>query len=111
MSVIMGNVLAAGTGQAPARQASIGAGIPDTVPTLTINKVCGSGMKAIMRCGGNVNSDCAFRVFTLEHAFLLSYGLDMGWEVVRGRPSQMTACRVGRGPEPAAHDCCPSDAR
>ncbi len=46
--VIMGNVLTAGVGQAPARQAMIYAGIPNTVPALTINKVCGSGMKAIM---------------------------------------------------------------
>jgi acetyl-CoA C-acetyltransferase len=46
--VIMGNVLTAGLGQAPARQAAIGAGIPTSVPALTINKVCGSGMKAIM---------------------------------------------------------------
>ncbi|OFZ21981.1 MAG: acetyl-CoA acetyltransferase [Bdellovibrionales bacterium GWB1_55_8] len=46
--VIMGNVLTAGEGQAPARQAAIGAGIPNTVPALTINKVCGSGMKAVM---------------------------------------------------------------
>lgn len=46
--VIMGNVLTAGEGQAPARQAAIGAGIPKSVPALTINKVCGSGMKAIM---------------------------------------------------------------
>ena len=46
--VIMGNVLSAGVGQAPARQASLGAGIPNQVPALTINKVCGSGMKAIM---------------------------------------------------------------
>ncbi|MBI4925770.1 MAG: acetyl-CoA C-acyltransferase, partial [Bdellovibrio sp.] len=46
--VIMGNVLAAGEGQAPARQAAIYAGIPKSVPALTINKVCGSGMKAIM---------------------------------------------------------------
>jgi acetyl-CoA C-acetyltransferase len=46
--VIMGNVLTAGEGQAPARQAMITAGIPNTVPALTINKVCGSGMKAIM---------------------------------------------------------------
>lgn len=46
--VIMGNVLTAGEGQAPARQASIYAGIPNTVPALTVNKVCGSGMKAIM---------------------------------------------------------------
>lgn len=46
--VIMGNVLAAGIGQAPARQAAIKAGIPNSVPALTINKVCGSGMKAVM---------------------------------------------------------------
>lgn len=46
--VIMGNVLTAGIGQAPARQASIYAGIPTSVPALTINKVCGSGMKAVM---------------------------------------------------------------
>jgi acetyl-CoA C-acetyltransferase len=46
--VIMGNVLQAGEGQAPARQAAIYAGVPKTVPALTVNKVCGSGMKAIM---------------------------------------------------------------
>lgn len=46
--VIMGNVLTAGEGQAPARQALIYAGIPNTVPALTVNKVCGSGMKAVM---------------------------------------------------------------
>lgn len=46
--VIMGNVLQAGEGQAPARQAAIYAGIPSSVPATTINKVCGSGMKAIM---------------------------------------------------------------
>ena len=45
--VIMGNVLTAGAGQNPARQASIQAGIPHTVPALTINKVCGSGLKAV----------------------------------------------------------------
>jgi len=46
--VLMGNVLPAGLGQAPARQASLGAGIPDSIPCTTISKVCGSGMKAIM---------------------------------------------------------------
>lgn len=46
--VIMGCVLTGGMGQAPARQASLGAGIPDSVPCMTINKVCGSGMKAVM---------------------------------------------------------------
>ena len=45
--VFMGHVLQAGTGQAPARQAALGAGIPNTVPCSTINKVCASGMKAI----------------------------------------------------------------
>lgn len=46
--VIMGNVLTAGLGQAPARQAAKGAGLPDTVNATTINKVCGSGLKAVM---------------------------------------------------------------
>lgn len=46
--VIVGQVLSGGCGQAPARQAMRGAGIPDAVPALTINKVCGSGLKAIM---------------------------------------------------------------
>lgn len=56
--VIMGNVLSAGIGQAPARQASIQAGLPNSVEALTINKMCGSGLKAVMladqaiRCGG-----------------------------------------------------------
>ncbi len=46
--VIMGNVVQGGVGQAPARQAAIKAGIPATVPALTVNKVCGSGLKAVM---------------------------------------------------------------
>ncbi len=47
--VLMGNVVQAGVGQAPARQASLGAGIPDSVPCTTVNKVCASGMKAVMQ--------------------------------------------------------------
>lgn len=46
--VFMGNVLQANEGQAPAKQASLGSGIPDTVPCTTINKVCASGMKAVI---------------------------------------------------------------
>jgi acetyl-CoA C-acetyltransferase len=46
--VIMGNVVQAGVGQAPARQAAIQGGVPATVPAVTINKVCGSGLKAVM---------------------------------------------------------------
>jgi len=45
--VIMGNVLQAGLGQNPARQAAMKAGLPETIPSLTINKVCGSGLKAV----------------------------------------------------------------
>src|SRR3989454_186084 len=46
--VIMGNVLQGGEGQAPARQAAIHGGLPGTIPAMTINKVCGSGLKAVM---------------------------------------------------------------
>jgi acetyl-CoA C-acetyltransferase len=46
--VILGNVLQGGVGQAPARQAAIHAGLPGTIPSLTVNKVCGSGLKAVM---------------------------------------------------------------
>ena len=53
--VIMGNVLAAGEGQAPARQAAIFAGIPDTVPCTTINKVCSSGMKSVMLAAQSIS--------------------------------------------------------
>src|SRR5213594_2383631 len=46
--VVMGNVLQGGVGQAPARQAAIHAGLPGTIPAMTVNKVCGSGLKAVM---------------------------------------------------------------
>jgi acetyl-CoA C-acetyltransferase len=45
---IMGNVVSAGLGQNPARQAALGGGLPDTIAALTVNKVCGSGLKAVM---------------------------------------------------------------
>ncbi|MBA2245123.1 MAG: acetyl-CoA C-acyltransferase, partial [Gemmatimonadetes bacterium] len=45
---IMGNVVQAGVGQAPARQAAYHGGVPEDVPAFTVNKVCGSGLKAVM---------------------------------------------------------------
>lgn len=48
-AVVMGQVLAAGVGQAPARQAARGAGLPDRVPTVTVNKMCGSGLEALVQ--------------------------------------------------------------
>jgi len=54
--VIMGNVIQGGVGQAPARQAAIKAGIPGIVPALTINKVCGSGLKAVMLAAQSIKA-------------------------------------------------------
>ncbi len=54
--VIMGNVLSAGLGQAPARQAARGAGLPDSVNATTVNKVCGSGLKTVMLASQAIRS-------------------------------------------------------
>ncbi|MEM7416564.1 MAG: acetyl-CoA C-acyltransferase [Gemmatimonadota bacterium] len=54
--VIMGNVVTAGAGQAPARQAGVNGGIPATVPAVTINKVCGSGLKAVMLAAQSIKA-------------------------------------------------------
>jgi acetyl-CoA C-acetyltransferase len=54
--VIMGNVVTAGEGQAPARQAAIYAGLPDDIPAFTVNKVCGSGLKAVMLAAQSIRA-------------------------------------------------------
>src|SRR5580658_6904894 len=54
--VIMGCVLPAGLGQAPARQAALAAGVPLGVPATTINKMCGSGLKAVMMAADQIRS-------------------------------------------------------
>ena len=54
--VIMGNVITAGVGQAPARQAALRAGLPDSIGALTINKVCGSSLKAVMLAAGLIKA-------------------------------------------------------
>ena len=56
---LMGCVLPAGLGQAPARQAALGAGVPESVPCTTINKMCGSGMKAIMMAHDAISAGSA----------------------------------------------------
>lgn len=55
--VLMGNVVQAGQGQAPARQAGIGAGIPSTVGATTVNKICGSGLKTVMLAAALIAAD------------------------------------------------------
>ncbi len=57
--VIMGCVLSAGLGQAPARQAALGAGLPQSTPALTINKMCGSGMQAVMLAADQIRAGSA----------------------------------------------------
>ncbi len=57
--VVMGEVLTAGVGQAPARQAAIFAGLPTSVPCMTINKVCGSGLKAVMLAADSIQLERA----------------------------------------------------
>ena len=54
--IIMGNVLSAGQGQAPARQAAISAGLPNSVECFTVNKMCGSGLKAVMLASNSIQS-------------------------------------------------------
>src|SRR5690606_19749616 len=54
--VIVGNVVSAGTAQALPRQISIGAGLPDSVGGITVNKVCGSGMKAVMLASNGIKA-------------------------------------------------------
>ncbi|PCJ93277.1 MAG: acetyl-CoA C-acyltransferase [Flavobacteriaceae bacterium] len=66
--VLMGNVIQAGTGQAPARQAAIYAGIPNTVPCTTINKVCASGMKTVMQAAQSIALG--------DHAIVVAGGME-----------------------------------
>src|SRR5689334_1285692 len=54
--VIMGNVIQGGVGQAPARQAMLKAGVPASVSAMTINKVCGSGLKAVMLAAQSIKA-------------------------------------------------------
>ena len=57
--VLMGCVLPAGQGQAPARQAALGAGLPESVPAVTLNKMCGSGMQALMSASDSIRAGSA----------------------------------------------------
>jgi acetyl-CoA C-acetyltransferase len=81
--VIMGNVLQGGVGQAPARQAAIHAGLPGTIPSLTINKVCGSGLKAVMLAAqavkaGDAQCVVAGGMESMSNAPFYLYGLRGG---------------------------------
>jgi acetyl-CoA C-acetyltransferase len=81
--VFMGNVVQAGVGQAPARQAALGAGVPNSVPCTTINKVCGSGLKAVMLAAtqivaGEATLAVAGGMESMSNAPYLAHGLRTG---------------------------------
>lgn len=81
--VVLGNVLQGGVGQAPARQAAIAAGIPGTVPALTVNMVCGSGLRAVMLAAqsiraGDVSAVVAGGMESMSNAPFYAYGLRNG---------------------------------
>lgn len=86
--VVMGNILGAGLGQAPARQAAIKAGVPAEVSALTINKMCGSGLKAVMladqaiRCG-DAELVVAGGLESMSRAPFLLTGAREGWKYGR----------------------------
>lgn len=83
--VIMGNVLPAGLGQAPARQAALFAGLPDSIAALTINKMCGSGLKAVMLAdqvirAGDADVIVAGGMESMSRAPFLIDGARQGWK-------------------------------
>lgn len=83
--VIMGNVLTAGLGQAPARQAALFAGLPDTIAAVTINKMCGSGLKAVMLAdqairAGDARIIVAGGMESMSRAPFLISGARQGWK-------------------------------
>ena len=81
--VIMGNVVSAGVGQSPARQAAIRAGLPDDIPAFTVNKVCGSGLKAVMLAAQSIRAGDA-------QAFVAG-----GMESMSNAPYLLTKARTG----------------
>ena len=87
--VIMGVVLPAGQGQAPARQASIGAGIPKAVGATTINKMCGSGMKATMLAHDNILSG--------SHKIMVAGGMESMSNAPYLLPDARSGMRMGHG--------------
>lgn len=87
--VIMGNVLQAAVGQAPARQAGIYAGIPDTAGAVTINKVCGSGMKAVMYAANDIR--CG------EYDLAIAGGMESMSNAPYALPQARSGYRMGNG--------------
>jgi acetyl-CoA C-acetyltransferase len=87
--VVMGNVLQAGVGQAPARQAGIYAGVPVSAGAVTVNKVCGSGMKAVMYAANDIRCD--------EYDLAIAGGMESMSNAPYALPQARTGYRMGPG--------------
>jgi acetyl-CoA C-acetyltransferase len=87
--VLMGTVLPAGVGQAPARQASMGAGVPNSVGCVTLNKVCGSGLKAVMMAAQAIKAGDA--------EIVVAGGMEAMSQVPYLLPKARTGYRLGNG--------------
>jgi len=118
--VFMGNVVQAGVGQAPARQAALGAGLPQSVPCTTVNKVCGSGLKSVMLASsqilaGEARCIVAGGMESMSNAPYLARGLRTGLalgehkiedaNLVDGLVDAYGGGHMGLGGEKAA-ECC-----
>ena len=118
--VYMGNVIQAGVGQAPARQAALGAGLPQSVPCTTVNKVCGSGLKSVMLASsqilaGEARCIVAGGMESMSNAPYLARGLRTGLalgehsiedaNLVDGLVDAYGGGHMGLGGEKAA-ECC-----
>src|SRR5437016_11582295 len=84
--VILGNVIQAGVGQNPARQAALKAGLPDRIAAFTVNKVCGSGLKAVMLAAqairaGDADVILAGGMESMSRAPHLLFGARSGWKI------------------------------
>ncbi len=87
--VLMGNVVQAGVGQAPARQAAIKAGIPNTVGAMTVNKVCGSGLKAVMLAAQSIKAG--------DQDVVVAGGMESMSNAPYYLPKARTGYRLGNG--------------
>src|SRR5688572_14595325 len=88
-NVILGNVLQGGVGQAPARQAAIAAGIPVTAGAVTVNKVCGSGLKAVMFAANDIRCD--------EYEIAIAGGMESMSNAPYVLPQARSGYRMGNG--------------
>jgi acetyl-CoA C-acetyltransferase len=121
--VIMGNVIQAGVGQNPARQAALKAGLPDTIAAVTVNKVCGSGLKAVMLAAQAIRAGDAELILaggmeSMSRAPYLLFGARAGWKygdqkavdamIHDGLWCAFEGCHMGESAEYIASKCAVS---